>query len=99
MASRRCSGWRASRGSGRLGVWGGSAFGHTQWALADQSRPGPTALMIQIASTSFREMFHPGGAFSLESALFWAARSGGPADAGPYWALGSRCTHVALATR
>jgi uncharacterized protein len=68
---------------GRLGMWGGSAFGHTQWALADQSRPGPTALMIQIASTSFREMFHPGGAFSLESALFWAARSGGPADVDP----------------
>jgi hypothetical protein len=65
-----------------------SAFGHTQWALADQSRPGPTALMIQIASTSFREMFHPGGAFSLESALFWAARSGGPAE--PRWSAGSR---------
>jgi uncharacterized protein len=31
---------------GRLGMWGGSAFGQTQWALADQSRPGPTALMI-----------------------------------------------------
>jgi hypothetical protein len=30
---------------------------HTQWALADQSGPGPTALMIQIASTSFRECF------------------------------------------
>jgi predicted acyl esterase len=30
---------------GRLGMWGGSAFGHTQWALADQSRPSPTALM------------------------------------------------------
>ena len=68
---------------GRLGMWGGSAFGHTQWALADQSRPGPTALMIQIASTSFGEMFHPGGALSLESALFWAARSGGPADVDP----------------
>ena len=21
---------------GRLGMWGGSAFGHTQWVLADQ---------------------------------------------------------------
>ena len=66
---------------GRLGMWGGSAFGHTQWVLADQS--APTALMIQIASTSFREMFHAGGAFSLESALFWAARSGGPVDVDP----------------
>src|SRR5262245_17708484 len=38
---------------GRLGMWGGSAFGHTQWAIADQSSPGPTALLIHIASTSF----------------------------------------------
>jgi putative CocE/NonD family hydrolase len=66
---------------GRLGMWGGSAFGHTQWAVADQNPP--TALMIQIASTSFREMFHVGGAFALESALFWAARSGGPLDVDP----------------
>jgi putative hydrolase, CocE/NonD family len=28
---------------GRLGMWGGSAFGHTQWVLADQSQPGATA--------------------------------------------------------
>jgi hypothetical protein len=68
---------------GRLGMWGGSAFGHTQWVLAAEEAPGPSALMIQIASTSFREMFHPGGAFSLESALFWAARSHGSEDRDP----------------
>lgn len=68
---------------GRLGMWGGSAFGYTQWVLADRSDPGPTALMIQIASTDFHEMFHPGGAFSLESALFWAARSRGTRDRNP----------------
>jgi uncharacterized protein len=71
---------------GRLGMWGGSAFGHTQWAIADQARPGPSALMIQIASTSFREMFHAGGAFALESALYWAARSGGRVDVDPSYA-------------
>ena len=65
---------------GRLGMWGASAFGHTQWVLADQSDPGPQALMIQIASTDFFGMFHPGGAFSLESALYWAARSHGAED-------------------
>jgi hypothetical protein len=64
-------------------MWGGSAFGHTQWAVADQTKPGPAALMIQIASTSFREMFHAGGAFALESAMFWAARSGGATDIDP----------------
>lgn len=65
---------------GRLGMWGGSAFGHTQWAVADQHGPGPDALMIQIASTDMFRMFHPGGAFSLESALFWALRSRGAKD-------------------
>ncbi|MES2354963.1 MAG: CocE/NonD family hydrolase [Pseudomonadota bacterium] len=71
---------------GRLGMWGGSAFGYTQWVLADQIDPGPKALMIQIASTNFREMFHPGGAFSLESALYWAVRSGGEKDEDPSFA-------------
>ena len=68
---------------GRLGMWGGSAFGYTQWVLADQVDPGPKALSIQIASTNFYEMFYPGGAFSLESALFWAVRSRGPIDEDP----------------
>jgi uncharacterized protein len=71
---------------GRLGMWGGSVFGHTQWAVADQSAPGPSALLIHIASTSFREMFHAGGAFGLESALYWAARSGGSVDVDPSYA-------------
>jgi uncharacterized protein len=71
---------------GRLGMWGGSVFGHTQWAVADQTEPAPTALLIHIASTSFREMFHAGGAFALESALYWAARSGGRVDVDPSYA-------------
>lgn len=66
---------------GRLGTWGGSAFGYTQWAVADQ--PGVLAMDIQIASTNFGTMFHPGGAFSLESALFWAVRSRGKEDEDP----------------
>lgn len=68
---------------GRLGMWGGSTFGYTQWVLADQTSPGPSALIIQIASTDFYEMFYPGGAFSLESALFWAIRSRGQEDEDP----------------
>ena len=65
---------------GRLAMWGGSAFGKTQWALADQTAPGPQAFFIQIASSHFHEMFYPGGAFSLESALYWAIRSSGDRD-------------------
>ena len=60
---------------GRIGMWGGSAFGHTQWVLWDQADPGISAYAIQIASTDFHDMFYPGGAFSFESALYWAFRS------------------------
>lgn len=68
---------------GRLGMWGGSAFGYTQWAVADQKKPGSSALMIQIASSHTHDMFYPGGAFSLESALYWALRSRGQRDEKP----------------
>jgi predicted acyl esterase len=68
---------------GRTGMWGGSYFGYTQWVLADQTDPGLEALMIQNASTHFHEMFYPGGAFSLESALYWAQRSFASTDAPP----------------
>jgi putative CocE/NonD family hydrolase len=65
---------------GHILTWGGSAFGHTQWAIADQAAPGPSALMVYFASTNFYEMFYPGGAFSLDSALSWAVRSHGTKD-------------------
>jgi hypothetical protein len=71
---------------GRLGMWGGSAFGYTQWAIADHlpSPPaGRSALIVQISSTDVRGMFYPGGAFSLASALFWAVRSRGAEDEWP----------------
>ena len=68
--------------NGRLGMWGGSTFGYTQWSISD-ALPADSALMIQISSTSFYDMFYPGGAFSLSSALFWAMRSHGPEDVWP----------------
>ena len=68
---------------GKIGMWGGSTFGYTQWVLADQVNPGISAFDIQICSTDFYGMFYPGGAFSLESALFWAARSHGKVDEDP----------------
>ena len=69
--------------NGKIGMWGGSAFGHTQWAVASQKSAGANAFMIQIASSDFHGMFYPGGAFSLESALFWAVRSYGKEDRTP----------------
>ena len=68
---------------GRLGMWGGSYFGYTQWVLFDQVDPRSSAFMIQIASSDFHGMFYPGGAFSLESALFWAVRSHEKTDVTP----------------
>jgi hypothetical protein len=40
-------------------------------------------MMVQIASNDFHGMLHPGGAFALASALFWAVRSRGPQDEWP----------------
>ena len=71
---------------GRLGMWGGSTFGYTQWAIADQlpSPPnGRSALMVQTSSIDFHGMLYPGDAFSLASALFWAVRSRGAEDVSP----------------
>lgn len=68
---------------GRLGMWGGSVFGYTQWAIADQRSPGPQALFIQIASSDNHAMFYPGGAFSLQTALYWALTDRGRHDAFP----------------
>jgi putative CocE/NonD family hydrolase len=68
---------------GRLGTFGGSVFGYTQWAIADQTAPGPGALIIQIASTDNYRMFYPGGAFSLQSALYWALTDRGSEDVFP----------------
>lgn len=68
---------------GRVGMWGCSYFGYTQWVLSDRKNPGPQALAIQETSTDFHGMFYPGGAFSLESALYWALMSDGPQDVPP----------------
>ncbi len=69
--------------NGRLGMWGGSYFGYTQWVLADQVDPGPSALLVQICSTDWYRMFYPGGAFSLANALYWAVWSGTGRDKPP----------------
>ena len=72
---------------GRIGMWGGSYFGYTQWVVADQADPGPGALFIQLCSTDLYRTFYPGGAFSLETALYWALRSRGARDDPPSVAM------------
>ncbi|MBF2065450.1 MAG: CocE/NonD family hydrolase [Calothrix sp. C42_A2020_038] len=66
--------------NGKIGMWGGSYFGYTQWVLASRVNPGLSALILQICSTDFHRMFYPGGAFSFESALYWAVTSYGKQD-------------------
>jgi putative CocE/NonD family hydrolase len=66
--------------NGYVGTWGSSYFGYTQWVLADRINPGLSALIIQISSTDFYRMFYPGGAFSFQSALYWAVTSYGKKD-------------------
>jgi putative CocE/NonD family hydrolase len=62
---------------GRLGMWGGSYFGYTQWAVAANAPPFLKAIVPIVTSTDFHGFFYPGGAFSLISALRWAAENGG----------------------
>jgi putative CocE/NonD family hydrolase len=62
---------------GRLGMWGASYFGYTQWSVAEQPPPYLKALVPIVTTTDFHSMFYVGGAFSLASALRWAAGNGG----------------------
>ncbi len=66
---------RQSWFNGKIGTWGGSAFGYSQWALADRTDPSVSAMMIYESASDPYQMFYPGGAFSLSSALFWALRT------------------------
>lgn len=69
--------------NGRLGMWGGSYFGYTQWVLADQINPGPSALFVSICSTDWYKMLYPGNAFSLASALYWSVWSDSKQEESP----------------
>lgn len=64
----------------KIGMWGGSYFGYTQYVLADAYDPKVSAFIIQLASTDFSKVFYTGGAFALESALQWALGSYGKVD-------------------
>lgn len=65
---------------GRLAMWGGSSFGHTQWAVSEANDLSPDVHAIQITSTDYYNTFYSGGAFALESALYWALISPPKAD-------------------
>ncbi len=61
---------------GRLGMWGPSYLGYTQWAVARHKPEYLRALVPIITSTDFYSTFYPGGAFSLITSLRWASSNG-----------------------
>ena len=61
---------------GSLGMWGASYFGYTQLSVAADPPPYLKALVPIITTTDFHQLFYPGGAFSLATALRWAAGNG-----------------------
>src|SRR5215831_17192055 len=82
--SKRCAGSRGSPGMTAASGCGAARTSGTRsgsWPI----RPIPVfpALLIQICSSDLYRMFYPGGAFSLESALYWALRSRGDRDDPP----------------
>ena len=60
--------------NGQIVMWGGSSFGQTQYVLMNDLTGDIKTYFIQISSSSFYDMFFPGDAFSLESALYWALK-------------------------
>jgi putative CocE/NonD family hydrolase len=61
---------------GNLGMWGVSYFGYTQWSVAADPPPYLKALVPILTTADMHGMFYPGGAFSLATALRWAAGNG-----------------------
>ena len=57
--------------SGSVGLIGGSYLGLTQWAVANDLPAFVRAMAPGVTTANFRDLFYPGGSFSLESALVW----------------------------
>ncbi|WP_189382321.1 CocE/NonD family hydrolase [Streptosporangium nondiastaticum] len=57
---------------GTFVMYGASATGYVQWALAHDV-PECKAMSVQISASSLADAVYPGGAFALESSLYWCA--------------------------
>lgn len=57
---------------GRLGTWGPSYLGYTQWATAAAAPDAITAMLPMMTSAEPFSVTHPDGAFGLETRLRWA---------------------------
>jgi len=54
--------------NGRIGGWGGSYVGYTQWAVADRL----DVLTAELTGAELYELVYPGGLFSLDLIFRWA---------------------------
>jgi putative CocE/NonD family hydrolase len=57
--------------SGSVALVGGSYTGLTQWTVATDPPPFLKATSLGVTTANFRELFYPGGSFTLESAVTW----------------------------
>ena len=57
--------------NGRLGTFGPSYVGYTQWAIADV--PELAAMATVVTASSFRDPTYAGDSFSLFTTLAWAS--------------------------
>jgi hypothetical protein len=71
---------------GRLALVGFSYLAFTAWAAAARAPDAVRAVAVGIGASDFHPVFYPGGAFSLETALRWAASLGERADV-PEWRI------------
>ncbi|MHC4395959.1 MAG: CocE/NonD family hydrolase [Planctomycetota bacterium] len=53
--------------NGKVGGWGGSYVGYTQWAISDEL----DAMTPGLSGADFYDLFYPGGLFSLHLAVHW----------------------------
>ncbi|MFC5064089.1 CocE/NonD family hydrolase [Actinomycetospora atypica] len=63
---------------GRIATMGPSYLGITQWALAPEAGEALRAMGLIVTASQFRDQTYPGGAFSLDNALSWAAMMQSP---------------------
>jgi len=62
--------------NGKIGTWGGSYFGYTEWALAP-SNPHVSALTPIFTTSDAYQAFYRGGAFYEMTWLFWSLSNRG----------------------
>lgn len=63
--------------NGKVGMWGGSYVGWTQWAAALMRPPALKAIFPLVTFTDlYADLLHPGGAFALGVLASWSLAAG-----------------------